>query len=137
MSKKAKIILAIILCALGIGCVVFYIIKPDLAKQCLDYVLDILNKPLPIVGITIGAVLIFVWRLVITTNYGKKKLAIYDLKLEEIEKAKHDLEQEKDKVINELKEENAILRKQVADGFSLSTNKKIKDYGKELEKYGK
>ena len=47
-----------------------------------------------------------------------------------------ELEEEKDKVINELKNENEVLRQQVVSLCSLSTNKKIKDYGKELEHYG-
>lgn len=136
MSKKGKIILGIIFGILGLGCVIFYLVNPELAKECLQYTLDILDRPLPIAGITVGAVLLFIWRLVATTNYGKKKLALYDLKLEEIENAKKELEEEKDKVINELKNENEVLRQQVVSLCSLSTNKKIKDYGKELEHYG-
>lgn len=135
--KVIKIVFICVLVALGLAFCVLTIINTSLAKKCLDYAVSILNQPLPVIGITVGACLIFVWRLVISTNYGKKKLEQYDLKLQEIDKARKLLEQEKDETINELKKENELLRQQVASGFALSTNKKVKEYGKELENYGK
>ena len=134
--KKRYIIYLCTALTLGIGYYIWYILDTTNATNFINYVIDILNKPLPIIGLTTGALLIFIWKLIATTNYGKKKLALYDLKLQDIEQAKQELEEEKEKAINELKEENKHLREQLANVCALSTNKKIKDYGKELTNYG-
>ena len=139
-EKVAKVFNIIILClviAIGVACVVLYLVNPDLCKKLIKYTIEVLNKPLPIVGVTTAAVLLFVWKLVITTNYGKAKLVAYETKIKEIEKAKEDFVENANSELAKLKEENDKLRYQLSQVCGLSTNKKIKDFGKDLLEYGK
>ena len=128
MNKTLKIILFCLLAALVVGCFIFAIVDPVLFKKCLDYLIEIINKPLPIIGITTGTLLLFIWRLIVSTNYGKKKIKSYDEKLHEIKTANAEIEK--------LKSENVKLRGRLVEICSLSANKKIKNYGKGLENYG-
>lgn len=136
-NKVFKIILSIVLALLGIGLVVFYVIDPTSAKSLLKKAILVLNQPLPIVGITVGALLIFIWRLIISLNYGKKTLETYNSKLLEIEQAKKEFFENANAKINELEQDNQALRSQLSAACELSTNKKIRDYGKGLLEYGK
>ena len=136
-NKVFKIILSIVLALLGIGLIVFYVIDPNSAKSLLKKAILVLNQPLPIVGITVGALLIFVWRLIISLNYGKKALETYNSKLLEIEQAKKEFFEKANAKINELEQNNQALRSQLSEACELSTNKKIKDFGKGLLEYGK
>lgn len=136
-NKVFKIILSIVLALLGIGLIVFYVIDPTSAKSLLKKAISVLNQPLPIVGITVGALLIFVWRLIISLNYGKKTLETYNSKLLEIEQAKKEFFEKANAKINELEQNNQALRSQLSAVCELSTNKKIKDFGKGLLEYGK
>ena len=136
-NKVFKIILSIVLALLGIGLVVFYVIDPTSAKSLLKKAISVLNQPLPIVGITVGALLIFIWRLIISLNYGKKTLETYNSKLLEIEQAKKEFFEKANAKINELEQDNQELRSQLGAACELSTNKKIKDFGKGLLEYGK
>lgn len=135
-NKVFKIILSIVLVLLGIGLVVFYVIDPTNAKSLLKKAISVLNQPLPIVGITVGALLIFIWRLIISLNYGKKKIAIYDQKIEELDKAYQEFVDKANSKVTYLEQENKELTTKLANACKLSTNKKIKDYGKGLENYG-
>lgn len=135
-NKVFKIILFSVLALLGIGLVVFYVIDPTNAESLLKKAISVLNQPLPIVGITVGALLIFIWRLIISLNYGKKTLNTYNVKLEEIEQAKKEFFEKANAKIKELEEDNQALRSQLSAVCELSTNKKIKDYGKGLLEYG-
>lgn len=139
-SKVLKVIEIIFWCLLAtliVAFIVFYIVDPEDALYTVTYWVELLNKPLPIVGVTTLAVLIFLWKVIITTNYGKSKLAQY-------EKAKQDILNEKEKFVESansqialLEQQNKELKDKLAYVCSLSTNKKIKDYGKELDTYGK
>ena len=135
-NKVFKIILSIVLALLGIGLVVFYVIDPNNAKSLLKKAISVLNQPLPIVGVTVGALLIFVWRLIISLNYGKKTINTYNEKLVEIEQAKKEFFENANAKINEFEQDNQALRSQLSAVCELSTNKKIKNYGKELLGYG-
>ena len=140
MKTFKKVLLAILISlavAFGIYVLVSFIVNKDGTMYWINKVIEWVNQPLPIVGVTTLAVLVFVWKLIVTTQYGKAKLAAYDNKVakleQEYENYKTDAENEK----QELKEQNEKLRAQLIHVCELSTNKKIKDFGKELEKYGK
>ena len=135
--KKVLLVICISLSVcLGIAITVFYIVKPDLAKEWFEIIVYYANKPLPIVGVTTLAVLVFVWKLIVTTQYGKSKLAAYDNKVarleQEYEKYKTDAEKEKE----DLKKQNDELKGFICNICELSTNQKIKNYGKELLSHG-
>jgi len=136
-NKVIKIIALSLTGLLLVGGSVLGFVNPTLLKKIIDYAKELLNQPLPIIGITVGALLIFIWRLVVSTNYGKRIINALKQELENI-KAEHQqykIDSEKEK--EELRKENALLLEQVAKGFALSTNKKIQDYGKGLLEYGK
>ena len=76
-NKAKKIIGIILICllvAFGLYVLVSFIVNKDGTMYWINYFIELLNKPLPIVGVTTLAVLIFVWKLVIASNYGKAKL---------------------------------------------------------------
>ena len=111
MKKKLKIIGIVALACGVITSIVFYIIKPNDTKAFITSVWDFLNKPLPIVGITTLMVLVFIWKVLVATRYGKKALEkvenAYQSKialLNEKEKSIKQLEQKCDNRINELEE---------------------------------
>lgn len=137
LEKALKIILLSIVGLLAIAIAVVYITDKDLALKWFNAIKVFLNQPLPIIGITTGAVLIFLWKLIITTNYGKKKIAIYDQKIEELDKAYQEFVDKANSKVAYLEQENKELTTKLANACKLSTNKKIKDYGKELDAYGK
>lgn len=140
MNKKISKVLYIILFSfIGVllitGCVLWFI-DAQLLKRIVEYAKDLLNQPLPIVGITTATCLIFLWRVIVSTNYGKKVINALKNALNEIknEHEKYKLDSEKEK--QDLANENKLLRQQLADICALSTNKKIKNYGKGLLTYG-
>ena len=139
MKTFKKVLLAICISlavCLGIAITVFYIVKPDLAKEWFETIVDYVNRPLPIVGVTTLAVLIFVWKLIVTTQYGKTKLAAYDRKVGEIEKQYEEYKSAAEKEKEELKKQNDELKGFICHICELSTNQKIKNYGKELLSHG-
>ena len=137
MKKAFKYILFGLLAAFGIFVLVSFIVNKDVTMYWINYVVDLLNRPLPIVGITSAAILVFIWRLVVATNYGKKAISKLRQELDNI-KAEHEqykIDSEKEK--QELKEQNEKYVNFLYDICELSTNQKIKNYGKELLEYGK
>lgn len=136
-KKVISIVLICLLIAFGIYVLVSFIINKDGTMYWINYIIDLFNKPLPIVGLTTSAVLLFVWKVVITTNYGKAKLHEYDLKRQELEKEHKEFVNDANSKINELINENQELRNELIKVCALSTNKKINEFGKVLENYGK
>lgn len=64
------------------------------------------NQPLPIVGISLITIVIFLWRVLVSTNYGKKTIA----KLKAIA---DDTKTATDKTLAEMKAENEGYKKQI------------------------
>ena len=139
MKTSKKVLLGIgigLLVAFALYVLISFIANKDGTMYWINQVIDWLNKPLPIIGVTTLALLIFVWKVVITTNYGKAKLLAYDKKVKELEHAKEDFELAANEKIKYLENENNELKGFICHICELSTNKKIKDYGKELLGYG-
>lgn len=137
MKKASKFIILGLLIALGLYVLISFIFNKDGTMYWINYFIELLNKPLPIVGITIGALLLFIWKIIITTNYGKAKLHEYDLKKEELEKEHNEFVLNANSKLNEILELNEQIRGELAQACALSTNKKINEFGKVLENYGK
>ena len=89
LKKVLIIILVSLLALLGIFILVSFIVNKDGTLYWINYFVDLLNKPLPIVGVTTLAVLIFVWRLIVSTNYGQKVISGLRQELNSI-KAEHE-----------------------------------------------
>ena len=129
--KKLNKVLGIILAILGVSLIVLYVIFPIQFKECFEYAYGLLNEPLPIVGVSLFAILFFVWKIV---KY------IRDIKPhEEIAKMREEHEKyvvSSNKEKQELLEQNKELKGYIAHICELSTNQKIKNFGKELLGYG-
>ena len=143
-GKVLTLIIVLLLVAIGVALFVTYIVNKELALSIIETVKDFVNRPLPIIGITTGAVLIFIWRLVVSTNFGKTKLAEYDAERKKL-REEHDAFvkdanakiEELENKNKELANDNAELKGLLVEVCSLSTNKKINDFGKALDNYGK
>lgn len=137
MKKVLNIIsiVAVFLCAGGL--ITSYIIQPDNTLQFLESVKSWINQPLPIVGVTTTALLIFGWNVFQASKYGKNTTLTYEQKFKEALNNHNEkmalIEQllnNQDKKIN-LSETS--LKSAIITICNLSTNQKLKNFGKELE----
>lgn len=134
MSKK-KIVLSIVLSVFAVANVVLYLIFKEQYIDTLKYLYGLMNEPLPIVGVTSVAVLIFLWKVIITARYGQGN----------INKIKAEYEKEKEELYSELKEYNELIEsqkdelKKLQEYFtklcSTIRNKKVRELGEEY--YGR
>lgn len=137
MNKKLKNALIIIGVVLFVALITLYVIFPNEFKDTLALIKDFVNQPLPIVGVSLVTVFIFVWRCFVASKYGKK--ALNELREEnaklrqENQEFKNDIETRFISVENKIIGEHEIIGKVCG----LSTNQKIKNYGKELLCYGR
>ena len=138
MKKKLKIALIIILALLGIFTMVSYILWKEQTLEVIDKVIDFINKPLPIIGVSIAIICLFAFKCFVATRYGKK--ALNDFKEEnnvlkgQIDKLKKDIEHYHELVnehITSMDDLVYIDRKTLLKHLELSKN--VKD--KELIKY--
>lgn len=130
--KKSKKVLAIILAILGIAFIVLYVVFPTQFKEYFGYVYGLLNEPLPIVGVSalaLGYIALTIVKYVRTTHPSKE--------LGEMRKQYNDYVEKSEQEKQELKDQNAELKGYIAHICELSTNQKIKNYGKELLGYGR
>ena len=131
MNKK-KVAGIIILLVLGVANVVLYLIFKQQYLDVLKQIYNVLNEPLPIVGITSFAVLLFLWKLIITARYGQSN----------INKIKDEYEKEKEEQAKVIAEYNEKLKQanEKANELnefliklcSLIRNKKVKQLAEEL-----
>lgn len=64
------------------------------------------NQPLPIVGISLVTIIIFLWRVLVSTNYGKKTI-------KKLQTIADDTKSATDKTLEEMKAENETYKKQI------------------------
>ena len=76
--EKAKRIIKITLCAILFGCLVSLLVCllviPERTKEFMDVVIDYMNRPLPIVGVSLIVFLLFIYKLFSLTSFGKKAI---------------------------------------------------------------
>lgn len=131
--KKSKLnkVLAIILAILGIALIVLYVVFPTQFKECFEYIYGKLNEPLPIVGVSVlalGYIALSIVRYIRSTHPSQELREMRESHNQYVAKS----EEEK----QALKDKNAELKGYIAHICELSTNQKIKNYGKELLGYG-
>lgn len=143
MKKALKIIGIVLLASLSIYILVSFIINKEGTMYWINYFINVLNKPLPIVGLTTGAVLLFIWKAIVKAKYGQKAIDKYkeenqktkekyeELLKEERAKAKQEREANR-KEINELKSDFVEVCKTFPN---IKINALGEKYAKELE-YG-
>lgn len=128
--KVIKIILICLAIALGIAFTVLYIVNPDQAKSILDSVIDYVNRPLPVAGVSIGLFGSIILKILSTTTYGRKNVADAKAQYEEdSSKAKAEYELYK----TELKETVSGMKEVILKICETSPNKKIKEIGVSYE----
>ena len=136
-TKVIKIILLSLLVLVLGGFVVLYIVKPELAKQILDTVVDYVNRPLPIVGVSLVVLAVLGWKIFSSTIYGKKKIeemkSEFDREKNEL-KAQYEAKKvEYAAVLGCYQKENDLVYKAVEKICGASANVKIKEIGANLE----
>ena len=130
--KKTKKVLAIILAILGTTLIVLYVVFPTQFKECFEYIYGLLNEPLPIVGVSLLAILFFVWYVIKYIREVKPHE-----ELAKMRETYNNYVAKSDEEKQELKNQNTELKGHIANICELSTNQKIKNYGKERLGYGR
>lgn len=97
------------------------------------------NQPLPIVGISLVAILVFLWRVFVSTGYGKKTIKKLTSLSEETkansEKALSDAKAENEelkKELAEMQEQLALATDVLSKVCASSRNKAVKEAGESL-----
>lgn len=132
MKKASKFIILGLLIASGLYVLISFIFNKDGTMYWINQFIEWLNKPLPIVGVTALALLVFVWKVVVFIRKTQPNKELLEMRKEH---EQYKLASEKEKT--ELKEQNDLLKGYLIDLCELSTNQKIKNYGKGLLGYGK
>lgn len=129
MKKFMKVVKIILIClaiALGIAYTVLYIVNPEQAKSILDTIMDYANRPLPIIGGSLGLFGYILFKLFSMTIYGKRNvLAAKDEYKDESSKLKSEYETYK----KELSDTVSGIKEVICDICKTSPNKKIKAIG--------
>ena len=142
MSKKVfKIIAAIVLVVAFIVGIVLYRVYPEQTKGAWDTIVEYMNKPLPIIGISLVVAGGILFKFFSMTAYGKR--AIAKLK-EEFNSEKEEIKKEYDsqiedykKIINSQDEKIDFMYETLDKVCDAIPNKKVHELKKELfEKYG-
>ena len=139
MKKALKITFSIVLVLCGIAYFVCYIFLKEQTKEFTQNVIDLLNKPLPIIGVSTGVVLFFIYKCFVSTKYGKKRINEFK---EENDNLRHEIAEYKQIVdlelnncvnsVNELKNDIQETKEYVIEGFELNKNIKIKEIAKKM-----
>lgn len=130
--KKLNKVLGIILAILGVALIVLYVIFPIQFKECFEYAYGLLNEPLPIVGVSalaLGYIALQIVKYIRTTHPSKE--------LNEMRESHNQYVAKSEEEKQALKDQNNELKGYIAHICELSTNQKIKNYGKELLSYGR
>lgn len=136
MNKKLKNALIIIGVVIFVALITLYVIFPTEFKDTLALIKDFVNQPLPIVSVSLATIFVFVWRCFVASKYGKKALNEIRKENEQLRKENDDFKNETNYCIADLKNQIANKDKTIAHICELSTNQKIKNFGKELLGYG-
>lgn len=83
MKKALKYIAIGLVLALAVFSVVAYILWKDQTTYIFECIIDFINKPLPIIGVSIAIIGIFVFKCFVASKYGKKALKEYQKALDE------------------------------------------------------
>lgn len=87
MSKSKKAIIVTLICViitLLVTLGVFYFVFPTDTVTFLKAAWNFLNKPLPIVGVSLLMIFFFVWRMFAVSSYGKKQISEFQRRTDAI-----------------------------------------------------
>jgi len=139
--KKALKIIAISLLALGgLAYLLCYIFLKEQTTYFTECVIDFINRPLPIIGVSLVVVFIFVYKCVVATRFGKKALTQYQ---NELNKTQRELEEYKLSIkeeialyqakIEEYKQYTKQYKDYIVELCELSHNVKVKQLGEKVK----
>lgn len=139
-SSKVLIIILSVLAVLSVTAVgILYHFYPDGVTYYAKTAWDWLNQPLPVVGISVLFILVFMFKIFAESSLGKKKLnefkrATDNIKqdFDELVQLFYELKSGCEEEINELKQENKELKQVIKEICEVIPNKKVKAIG---EKY--
>lgn len=132
MNKKLKYALIIVGLILALALVTLYIIFPTEFKATADYIWQKVNEPLPVIGVSLLVIAYATYKAIKYVRQTHPSKELHEMR-EEHNKYVANIEKEK----QELKEQNEELKGYMAHICELSTNQKIKNFGKELLGHGK
>ena len=72
--RVIEIILLVFVFVCGVALFIGYLVDKDYTMSVLTSIKDFINQPLPIVGVSILSIGIFVYEIILRTNYGKKAI---------------------------------------------------------------
>ena len=145
-----KIISAILFVSVFATCIVMYWVNPSFLKRSIEYAKELLDHPLPIVGVSVGVLGFSIFQIVKNTSIGKK---LYNKAQEEsaksIEKCKDLQEQAKDyyvkaenlkndtiAVLNDFSQKYDNLTNELVKVCETSPNAKINAIGEQIKTHG-
>ena len=132
-----KVILIVLLVAVLVGFCVLYLINRELAQEILNTVVDYLNRPLPIVGVSTAVLAVLGWKIFSASSYGQRALnkikAEYDDQKDKIEEEYNKQKEQISTVIAIFDKEIDIMFDSLIAICKASGNKKIKEIGDVLE----
>lgn len=139
--KKTWLIVGIsILSVLAVGGVIFWLLYPELVAQWVNVAWKWLNEPLPVAGVSVLIMGMFIIKLVSMTSWGKAQVSKIKATYEEYKTqigGEISLEKEKvDSLVEELASKQAeinYLKSKLVELCSTIKNKRVNELGKEIE----
>ena len=140
MNKKLKIALYIIVGVLSIVSLVGYIFWKEQTTYIFECIIDFINRPLPIVGVSTVIVLGFVYKIFVSTKYGKKALKELnddkDKFFGQAQEYKKNLDEQTEltkALVNAHQQEIDLLKNYLVELCELSPNVKLKELGEKIK----
>lgn len=140
MKKALKIIVISLFVALAIFSVVAYILWKEQTTYIFECIIDFINRPLPIIGVSIAIIGLFVFKCFVATRYGKKAINEYKeenrVLKEQIEQIKNDTAytlENQNLAIKKILDDHQELKEVVLKSLELSKNIKVKELAKTLK----
>ena len=139
--KKTWLIVGIsILSVLAVGGVIFWLLYPELVAQWANVAWDWLNAPLPVVGISVLIMGMFIIKLVSMTSWGKAQVAKLKAKYEDFKSQvgiELDLKQttidEQKAELEEMRTKYEYLKNQFIALCEIIKNKKVNELGEKVK----
>lgn len=140
MKKALKIICLSLVGVALLVAIIGYIFWKEQTIQTFDLIVDYINRPLPIVGVSSVIVAAFLYKCFISTKYGKKALAELkdekDKAFDQLEQKKVLLEQKEEEIkalVNAHQSEIDYVKNYLVEFCKMSNNVKVKELGEKLE----
>ena len=147
MSKTLKIILWSLLGVFITTLVICYLTIPETTKHTVDIVIEYINKPLPIIGVSTLAVGLIIYKIISITGIGKKSLKELENEIKafetSIDEKREEAKEYYEKASKSYQEQKAILSEyskgikelyqELINICQTIPNAKIKAYAKVVE----